>query len=438
MDLIDLPPLDPNHTLGARPARQSRRRRGAFLLAVLLVLAVIQEILFRSLFCVPEVEGFNRLRYQMMAGTHPDLPAALKQGLVYDRLRFESDLDGFSELHSLNLYGFRTADFTIEPAPGRRRILLLGDSVVEGQGAPDSATIAASWKRELARDGVRAEVINLGVVAATVDRLTRLARDAVPLLRPTDVVLVLYANDLPAPPIPPDLLGDAPRFPRRNLPAWTPRAVELLARAARGAPIHRRWPQRVIPFFPAVPSPRNPWTNRQGPPAGLDPAIYQSMRAGRINPWLTEQAEALPGMLAHDFSTGGMPTAYLRRIAEICRQEKANLLVAYVPFHAVVSARYAPALKRLGMDSRVADALASDPSYRRQNVMLEGLCGVLDLPFCDTTEALAAAEAAGTPQFWSYDSHPRPAGYATIARAIHRAWRRSAGSGDAASRRAAP
>src|SRR5262249_19513077 len=156
----------------------------------------------------------------------------------------------------------------------------------------------------------------------------------------------------------PELAAPAPRFPRRETAWYTPRLVELLGRLGRYEPIHRRWPHPALRFFPAVPSPTSPWTGKTGPPPGLDPDLYRSMTAGRINPWLREQTEALPGMLAHDFAQRGLPTPYLGRVADLCRAGKANLLVVYVPFYAVTSPRYAPALKRFGMDPAVADALA--------------------------------------------------------------------------------
>jgi lysophospholipase L1-like esterase len=361
----------------------------------------------------------------MMVGTDPRFGAAVKRGLVNDRLLFESEADGFLEVHSLNLYGFRTHDFAIDPPRSRRRILLLGDSLTEGQGASDSATISVAWERLLALDGVRAEVLNLGVVAGRLDHLTRLARDAIPLLQPADVVLVLYANDLPALPFPPELVGPGPPFPRRKASQYMPRVIGLLASVALNEPIYRRWFHPAIRFFPAIPSRANPWTGKLGPPPGLAPHLYQSMAAGRMNPWLYKENLLLPGMLAHDFRQGGLPTPYLRRVAELCQALKANLLVAYVPFYGVTSPRYAPALKRLGMDSALADSLSAAPIFRRQAVVLGRVCAGLGVNFADTTEALILAEAAGEPQFWSYDSHPRPAGYATIAGVIHQGWKRS-------------
>src|SRR5436309_1105576 len=95
----------------------------------LALVAAGQELLFRELFPLPGVRRFNRINYQMTAQGHAQLGRMLERGLVYDRLLIESKADGFSEIHNLNLYGFRGPDFSIDPPLGRRRILLIGDSV---------------------------------------------------------------------------------------------------------------------------------------------------------------------------------------------------------------------------------------------------------------------------------------------------------------------
>jgi lysophospholipase L1-like esterase len=413
---------------GLGPGRRRRARRRLFAAALAALVLGGQELAFRLAFPLPEVTGFNRVRYQMMAGAHPNLRATLKRGLVYDRLLFESEPDGFSEVHRLNVYGFRGPDFAIAPPRGRRRVLLIGDSVTEGQGAPESGTIAAEFSRLLAADGVPAEVINLGVVAANLVHLTALARDATGLLRPTDVVFVLFANDLPAPRYARDLDGPAPPFPRRTN-SWEPRAIELVGRAVRQESIYTRLPRPPMHFFAPAPDRSNPLSGTRGTLPGLDPALYRAMFAGRMNPWLYQQAEAIPVMLAHDFAQGGAPVLFLRRVDEACKAVGARLVVAYVPFCGVTHGRYARALEMMGMSRSTAEALAVDPVYRGQNRMLAELCPRLGLPLADATDDLARAEAAGAPQFWSFDTHPRPAGYVTIARHIHQVWRASAGGG---------
>jgi lysophospholipase L1-like esterase len=407
-------------------SRQRRRRRRLFVLAVLAPLLIGQEVVCRLVFPLPEVIGFNRIRYQSLAPGDPRSRRILERGLVYDRLKFESQRDGFSEVHRLNLYGFRGSDFTIEPSPGRRRILIVGDSVVEGQGASEAATISSVVTHLLANDGKNAEVINLGVVAASLNELTPLARDSITLLTPTDVILVLYANDLPAPPYSSDFDPPVRKF-RRQRGLWSPRLLHLFVRLASDKPIYRRLPpQAIIPFFLPVPDSTNPWKGVKDPPQGLDPALYQAMSAAKINPWLWQQSQLIPGMLSHDFSRGdGSPALYLGRIAELCKAGNAHLVVAYVPFCGVTSRRYASSLVKMGMEQSIAEALDSEPIYRRQNEILASLCGVLNLPLADATESLIQAEAGGTSQYWTYDTHPRPDGYATIGRHIYDVWRQS-------------
>ncbi len=99
------------------------------------------------------------------------------------------------------------------------------------------------------------------------------------------------------------------------------------------------------------------------------------------------------------------------------------MTIAYVPFCAVVNRRYVDPLVKLGMDRATAEAMSVDPIYRRQNQLMAEVCRSLGLPLVDATEDLVRADAAGTPQYWSFDTHPRPAGYATIARCIHRTLR---------------
>ncbi|MFO0910941.1 MAG: hypothetical protein U0794_21805, partial [Isosphaeraceae bacterium] len=305
------------------------------------------------------------------------------------------------------------------------RILVIGDSLTESQGAPSDSTLTAQWQKILDRDGVAAEVINLGVVAANIIHLTQLTRDAVPLLHPTDVVVVVYANDLPCDSYQLELNAPGPVFPRRLEPWWMPRVVEVVQHVLRNEPIYRRWPHPAQRFFSPVPDPTNPWTKTQGPSPGLDPAIYQAMVNGRINPWLKEQAEAIPGMLSHDFSYRGRPDLFFARMDQICKSKNATFTLAYIPFCGVVSPRYAAAQVKLGMPTSTAEALSTDPKYRNQQTFLAKLSSEVGVPLAETTEALRRAEEAGTPQYWDFDTHPRPAGYATIAREIHEVWSRS-------------
>jgi hypothetical protein len=231
----------------------------------------------------------------------------------------------------------------------------------------------------------------------------------------------MYANDLPAPSYSPDLDSPAPRYERRHSVWWMPRIAALAERLLSGQPIYRRWPHRPTPFFPAVPDPANPWSRASHPPPNVEPALYRAMLAGGLNPWLKGQSDFMPEMLAHDFASGGTPERFLVRIRDLCRSAGVRLIVAYVPFCGVVHPRYATSLIDEGMPPVIANALSSDPIFRRQNRFLASLCAALRLPFADATDDLVEAERAGVPQYWNFDTHPRPAGYATIAKRIRRA-----------------
>jgi lysophospholipase L1-like esterase len=383
-----------------------------------------QEAAFRLVFPIPETTRFNRIRYQLLAEADPRFKPLLARGLAYDSLVFESAPDGWRHVHRLNRFGFRERDFPIDPRPGTKRVAIVGDSVTEGQGAASGETIPARLGSALGRSY---EVLNLGVVAATLDKVTQLACDTVAVLKPDTLVVVLYANDTPAPPFLPNVndasLGYlvnqvAKDRTAASATAYLPRLVVLGNRLAAGEPIYARFFRPAIRYFAPVPDPTNPFREGSPPVPGLKPELEAAMRAGQLNPWLVQQSEAMPGMIKADFALGGSPEAQLRLIRQVCDKAGVRLVVAYVPFHGTVHARYAQALKDLKMPAEVADALSTDPAYAAQATQLQAICERSKIPFVDTTAPLKTKENAGSPQFWPYDSHPRPEGYATIADAI--------------------
>lgn len=410
-----------------KPARKriSRGRRRLFSLVLLFILILFQEVLFRLVFPVLESTRFNRIRFQLLAESDPRFRPLMKRGLVYDKLLFESAPDGWRHVHHLNRFGFRERDFSVAPPAGKKRILVIGDSVTEGQGAASDQTIPALLGQRL---GSSAEVLNLGVVAATLDKVTQLACVATALLKPETLVVVMYANDTPAPPLPRtvnplDLNTLATKFQQdeqagRQARLYWPRLALIVQKLAAGEQIYSRFFASTIRYFAPTPDATNPFKAGSPPLPGLKPELEKAMRAGQLNPWLVQQSEAMPGMIRQDFRLGGSPELHLRAIQQTCRQMGVKLVLAFVPFHATVHARYAQPLFDLKMPREVAEALSVDPAYKVQAVQLKSICEQLQIPFVDTTGPLASAENLGKPQFWAYDSHPRPEGYATIADAI--------------------
>lgn len=154
---------------------------GRFLLAAV-VFFVAGELLARGLGIVDRLNGYNRQLF--VRGATPDIPYALRPGI---------ETSWFGTAVRVNGDGLRG------PAvrDGGRRILLLGDSVVFGQGVAEESTVAAELERALGGDVV---VLNAGVPgydsAAEAAVLAYLA----PRLRPAEVVVGLSLNDFDTPP----------------------------------------------------------------------------------------------------------------------------------------------------------------------------------------------------------------------------------------------
>lgn len=408
------------------PGRKiSNRRRHLFVMVLLVAILVFQEVAFRLVFPIPETTRFNRIRYQLLAETDPRFQPLMKRGLVYDKIRFESSPDGWSHLHNLNRFGFRERDFAITPSPGRKRLLVVGDSVTEGQGAAASQTIPAQLGTLL---GNGYEVLNLGVVAATLDKVVQLSCDSTALLTPQTLVLVLNANDTVAPldqyktPSITELRVMLAKIVQdeadNKAESRLPRFLAVVQRLVNQGPVYSRFFTKTIRYFAPTPDSTNPFKPDSPPLPGLKPELENAMRAGQLNPWLIQQSELMPNMIRTDLTVRRSLELYLRVIQQMCQSLNVKFVLAYVPSHGTVHPRYAQPLMDLKMPESIARSLSTDPEYKMQAIQIKAMCDRLNIPFVDTTPALVAEEAKGQPQFWAYDSHPRPEGYSTIAKQI--------------------
>ena len=410
-------PKDQRDALAA--ARQTASwRKWAFIAMLVAFLFGFQEICFRLVFVLPEAPSFNRILYTPLASLPGE--SGLQTRLISNvRIVWESEPDGFRFEHRLNLYGFRTPDFTLNPLPNRPRVLFIGDSFTEGFGARDDETIAAQFADSI-EPTVAVEAINLGVGATGFAEYVRLVRDSVHMLKPTVVFLVVFANDLPAPPLDAKSVPKPPRFTRFS--GWRPRLYDLWRRWRRGGlPLrYHRGPYR---FFPPVPSPANP-LSQIAPPANADPNLVDAMRRGRLNPCLIRSLPHFATVLQHDYEASGGVGSHVGYLARLCRNGNARLVLVYVPYHAAVSQRYLSAHRRLGGPGVDSITSLMEPRYRRQQNHLRRVAKTLRLPLLDLTDAFIAAEQAGARLYWPIDCHCNAQGYALIARACVQWWRK--------------
>lgn len=384
----------------------TRARRASGTLLLLAASLGLAECAARWTFPEPEVRNFNRIDFTPV-GLFGGIESATygpRRPLRNVKISWVSAPDGVQRIHHLNLYGFRGDDFPIEPEPGRTRVLFLGDSFVESFGAEEDQTLPRVFGR-LAGDDT--EAINLGIGGADLGDLERLARAAVPLLRPQVVILVIAWNDLPAPPPEPERAFEPE--PRRW---WTSRLVSVVAGLARGeapALFYRRGPQ---PFFLPVPHPSNPLSNQRDDPL-IDPAILAAMKSGRFNPFLRNAALLLEHSLLLPFEPRSDGTAQLHRIQTIVESNGASLIAAYIPAHVTVSDAYYPFWNRLG--GRFQRPTLVTPEFQREQRFLARYFSDRGVPFVDPSEVLIAEEARGRRLYDGYDGHFNADGYALVA-----------------------
>jgi hypothetical protein len=148
------------------------------------------ELLARALHIVDRLNGYSRLLYA--PGPSRDLPYVLRADL-------ETTLFGIPV--RTNQLGFRGPALAPQPAPGVRRIAIVGDSVVFGQGVREDETVSAALARRLAVSDGRFEVVNAGVPGYDAVSEARLLERVVLPLRPEIVVIGTSLNDYDVTPI---------------------------------------------------------------------------------------------------------------------------------------------------------------------------------------------------------------------------------------------
>ena len=403
-------------------------RSGALALLATLLLC---ELAARAVFPLPEILNFNRVQFTPLwafggldevakTGGNPSDAVSYEpqKPLRNVRIEWSSDPDGVAAPVTLNLFGFRGDTFPIEKPAGRERVLFFGDSFVEGVGAQDDETIPVAFEAALAERNL--EVINLGVAGIELPAVAQLATVAIPLLQPDHVVVVVYHNDLPAPPL------YHAGLPTRWAPLYpsplVPRIAQAIYSLATGHTPALRYHRGPFPFFRPVPHPSNPLTSSDERFRHLPAEVLEAMRAGRLNPFLPDVAVRLEERLLlplDDQSNGRSQLAYLQ---DLCEREAASLLVGFIPSNAIVSDAYRPYWEALGASFEHPSLTV--PAFDAQAAALASGLRDLGVPFVDLTPPLREAEAKGERLYAEYDTHLRAAGYELVGQTLARRFAR--------------
>jgi hypothetical protein len=383
------------------------RRRLIKLAGSLAVFLCAQEAALRLAFPLPELRGFNRALYMPQPEHDARIPAVRSLDLVW-----ESAPDGARSVHRTNRYGFRDREWSVAKQPGTQRVAFFGDSFVEGVMAPQDGTIPQAFARAAQDGGQPVEVMNLGINGVAIDTYVRLVPEAASLFSIDVAVLVIYANDLGAPP---------PRHQPRSFPRWhrwTPRALELARMLTAGELLPMRWHRRSQRFNPPIPHPDNPWSaDPEGLARACDPDLAEAIAQGRYNPYRVGWSAFIEPYLRSSIPL-------VDALSEMRQQLEASgtqLVVAYLPERGETSGHYAQFEERC--DRHLGPPLdLTAPVYRTQRRSLGAQCERAGIPFLDLTPTIRTEEQAGHHLYWDYDDHMRQEGYALVGGAIHAWW----------------
>ena len=145
--------------------------------------------------------------------------------------------------YRINSHGFRGPEIALRPAPGYRRLVVIGDSMVEGHGVEYAQAFPTLLSNDL--KPLKWEVVNCGVLGASpVYYALNLPRYLA--FHPDTVLLVLYDNDLHEDALYSHLyrslpLLDDPERLIRGQPAWFTHSRLLTA-------IYKLWRRANTPF----------------------------------------------------------------------------------------------------------------------------------------------------------------------------------------------
>jgi len=175
------------------PQAQRVRRSVGVALAIVYSLAlflIVGEVATRALGLLDRLTGSSRDLY--VATDLPDLPYRLNPGVTIDA--------GGSAVH-INGFGLRGREIAAQPVAGVERILVIGDSIIYGQGVADDETFPVQLQRELRDRGRRVEVLNGGVPGCNNAAELAFLRAYGLALHPRRVVLGISLNDFGETPV---------------------------------------------------------------------------------------------------------------------------------------------------------------------------------------------------------------------------------------------
>ena len=151
-------------------------------------LFILQEILFRICFPVPEIKNLDRSNYS-------DEPNFFSNEYLRDKKWYwQSEPDTNTVfIHYMNRYGFRDREWKVTKPMNKKRALFIGDSFVEGIMANQYESIPEVFRQQSLNTF---ETMNAGALGRGMNTYLQTASDLIPIYKPDVAFLCIYANDL--------------------------------------------------------------------------------------------------------------------------------------------------------------------------------------------------------------------------------------------------
>lgn len=310
-----------------------------------------------------------------------DLPRESVGGTTHLRphVTFTVAGEDFRNTVVTNSQGFHDREHPPRKAAGTRRIVVLGDSMVEAVQVPREQNLCALLEKDL---GEGAEVLNMGIAGAGQAQEYLVLQDQAARSAPDVVVLCLYASN--------DVFNNSPRLEtKKGKPFFVERDGRLVLESGAMERVGN----------PLLDNPLWRWSN-----------LYRVIVRKAI---LLEASASLVGAAKPDLVFAASPSpdwqeawsvtrALLREIGAQTEAQGARLLVVLLPGKLQVLPAELPA----GRDV--------EAPHRR----LAEFCRELRLDYVDLTPEFRAAARSGTKLYFQHDEHLTPEGHALAARLV--------------------
>jgi lysophospholipase L1-like esterase len=371
------------------------------LVAYIILLFIFQEIFFRLIFPIPEVSNFDRVKYMELMNHFVEADYSRNQ-----TWHWQSSLDTAVVFdHNMNLYGFRDKEWDLQKSAGKKRILFIGDSFVEGLMAADDEQITDYYKQQDIDDEY--DVLNAGIAGIGLNVHLQLSADIIPMLKPDIAVLCLYANDMGknAPIVPSHFLE--PEF----YDLLTPRIIEIIHQINYHGPLLPRWGGKDRNYFKAIPDSTNPWTfyetlflNK------IESEVGNEMKAGKFNPFLVNNFLMAEKFLSNPALLGETVPFF----QYVCKKNRVKPIIVYIPSRNQVTSFYYEFEKKMCFKNTADTLNLTTEVYNQHQKKIAKQCADFKIKFIDLTNLVKSHEDQNNHLFWNYDQHMKAKGYKVL------------------------